>query len=184
MPVLLTAHTNSPQKRFMGLQSGDFATGMALHHFEMPPSVDVTTTTLDAPSFVHQWAKAVIWAHPERWRVASGAHDDVIKWKHFPRYWPFVRRMHWSPMNSPHKGQWRRALMFSLICAWTNGWVHNRKPGDLRHHHAHFDVTVMELDSATSVPTPCAITGLSVVCSKNGQTFCIISWRGPPVLFV
>ena len=24
-------------------------------------------------------------------------HDDVIKWKHFPRYWPFVRGIHRSP---------------------------------------------------------------------------------------
>ena len=44
-------------------------------------------------------------------------HDDVIKWKHFPRYWPFVRGIHRSPVNSPHKGQWREALVFSLICA-------------------------------------------------------------------
>ena len=43
-------------------------------------------------------------------------HDDVIKWKHFPRYWPFVRGIHRSPVNSLHKGQWRRAFMFSLIC--------------------------------------------------------------------
>ena len=43
-------------------------------------------------------------------------HDDVIKWKHFPRSWPFVRGIHWWPVNSPHKGQWRWALMFSLIC--------------------------------------------------------------------
>ena len=41
-------------------------------------------------------------------------HDDVIKWKHFPRYWPFVRGIHRSPVNSPHKGQWRGALMFFL----------------------------------------------------------------------
>ena len=40
-------------------------------------------------------------------------HDDAIKWKHFPRYWPFVRGIHRSPVNSPHKGQWRGALMFS-----------------------------------------------------------------------
>ena len=39
-------------------------------------------------------------------------HDDVIKWKHFPHYWPFVRGIHRSPVN-PHKGQWRGALMFS-----------------------------------------------------------------------
>ena len=43
-------------------------------------------------------------------------HDDVIKWKHFPRYWPFVRGIHRSPVNSTHKGQWRGAFSFSLIC--------------------------------------------------------------------
>ena len=59
-------------------------------------------------------------------------HDDVIKWKHFPRYWPFVRGIHRSTVNSPHKGQWRGALMFSLICAWINGWVNNCEAGDLR----------------------------------------------------
>ena len=44
-------------------------------------------------------------------------HDDVIKLKHFLHYWPIVRGIHRSPVNSPHKGQWSEALMFSLICA-------------------------------------------------------------------
>ena len=70
-------------------------------------------------------------------------HDDVIKWKHFPRYWPFVRGIHRSPVNSPHKGQCRAALMFSLICAWINGWVNDGEAGDLRRHRTHYDVTVM-----------------------------------------
>ena len=70
-------------------------------------------------------------------------HEDVIKWKHFPRYWPFVRGIHRSLVNSPHKGQWRRALMFSLICAWINGWVNNREAGDLRRNCTHYDVTIM-----------------------------------------
>ena len=26
-------------------------------------------------------------------------HDDVIKWKYFPRYWPFVRGIHRSPVT-------------------------------------------------------------------------------------
>ena len=54
-------------------------------------------------------------------------HDDVIKWKQFARYWPFVRGIHRSPVNSPHNGQWRGALMFSLMCARINGWVNNVK---------------------------------------------------------
>ena len=70
-------------------------------------------------------------------------HDDVVKWKHFPRYWPFVRGIHRSPVNSTHKGQWRGALMLSLICVWTNGWVNNRDAGYLRRYRAHYDVTVM-----------------------------------------
>ena len=80
-----------------------------------------------------------------QWRHMASQinHDDVIKWKHFPRYWPFVRGIHRSPVNSPHKGQWRGALIFSLICARINGWVNSRYAGDLRHHWAHYDVIVM-----------------------------------------
>ena len=52
------------------------------------------------------------------WKLED-IHDGLIKWKHFPCHWCFVRGMHQSPVNSPYKGQWRgRALMFSLICAW------------------------------------------------------------------
>ena len=70
-------------------------------------------------------------------------YGDVIKWKHFPRYWPFVRGIHRSSVNSLHKGQWRRALMFSLVCAWINGWINKRVAGDLIRHRAHYDVIVM-----------------------------------------
>ena len=47
------------------------------------------------------------------------------------------------PVNSPHKGQWRGALVFSLICTRINGWVNNDEAGDLRRHRFHYDVTVM-----------------------------------------
>ena len=65
----------------------------------------------------------------------------------FPRYWPFVRGFHWSPVNSPHKGQWRGALMFSWICVWIN----NREAGDLRRYRAHYDVIVMSSTAASLV---------------------------------
>ena len=65
------------------------------------------------------------------------------KWKHFPRYWPFMRRNHRSPVDSPHKGPWRRALMCVLICALTHGLANNRGIWDFRRHCAHYDVTVM-----------------------------------------
>ena len=66
--------------------------------------------------------------------------------KHVSRYWPFVWGIHRSPVNSPHKGQWCGALMFSLICGWINDWVNNREAGDLRRYRAHYDVTVMRLN--------------------------------------
>ena len=74
-----------------------------------------------------------------------GHHDDVIWWKHIPRYWPFVWGIHRSPVNSSHKGQWRGGSMFSLICAWTNGWANNGDAGNLRPYRAHYDVIVMSL---------------------------------------
>ena len=71
-------------------------------------------------------------------------HDDVMEWKPFPRYWPFVWGIHRSAVNSPHKGQWRGPSMFSLICTWIIGWVNNGEAGDLRRHCAHYDVIVMD----------------------------------------
>ena len=73
----------------------------------------------------------------------QSAHDDVIKWNPFPRYWPFVQGIHQSPVNSAQKGQWHGALMFFLICVWINGWVNNRNAGDLKRHRTHYDVIVM-----------------------------------------
>ena len=48
-----------------------------------------------------------------------------------------------SPVNSPHKGQWCGARIFSLTCAWIDDWVNNRETGDLRRYRAHHDVTIM-----------------------------------------
>ena len=77
------------------------------------------------------------------WKRKFIFHDDIIKWKHFPRYWPFVWGIHLSPVNSLHKSQWRGSLMFSLICALINGWVNSHEAGDLRRNHAHYDVILM-----------------------------------------
>ena len=62
---------------------------------------------------------------PKSTVISQLFHDDVIKWRHFPRYWSFVRGM------------------FSLICVWINDWVNDREAGDLRRYRAHYDVIVM-----------------------------------------
>ena len=61
------------------------------------------------------------------WKIGKNiCHEDVIKWKYFPRYWPFVRGIHRS-----------------LICIWINAWVNNREAGDLRRHRSQYDVIIM-----------------------------------------
>ena len=94
------------------------------------------TRTQDCPKHTWNYVKIIP-------RTLIGCHDDVIKWKHLPLYWPFVQGIHRSPVNSPHKGQWRGALIFSLICVCINGWVNNGEAGDLRRYRAHYDVIVM-----------------------------------------
>ena len=106
------------------------ALGICVHkkHYQVLPTQMVPISAL---------AHGLIIKFPVQPGLACG-HDDVIKWKHFRRYWPFVR----------HKGQWRGALMFSLICTRINGWVNNGEAGDLRRHCAHYDVTVMGVSFA------------------------------------
>ena len=108
--------------------------------------------------------------------VAYHAHsymlDDVIKWKHFPRYWPFERGIHRPPVNSPQKGQWRGALMFSLICVWINGWVNNRETGDLRCYRAHYDVTRIVFGNtwwSHSIIILCAVLNGILVHKSQGR---------------
>ena len=89
--------------------------------------------------------QAVMLQHNDSAYSTDNFHDDVIKWKHFPRYWPYVRGIHRSSVISPHKGQRHGALIFSLICAWINCLVNNREAGDLRRHRAHYGVTLRAL---------------------------------------
>ena len=61
----------------------------------------------------------------------------AILWRHPMETFSALLAICTGNVNSPYKGQWRRTLMFSLICAWINGLVNNRKAGDLRRHRAH-----------------------------------------------
>ena len=96
----------------------------------------------------------LLWVRSIRvWSVCYTRHRHSIAWwRHqietFPRYWPFVRGIHRSPVNSPHKGQWRGTLMYSLLPNKTNGWVNDRDAADLWRHCAHYDVTVMYRDQS------------------------------------
>ena len=75
---------------------------------------------------------------------------DVIKWKHLPRYWTFVRGIHRSPVNFHTKAS-DVEIWYFLWSAWINNWVNNREAGDLIHHRAHYDIIVM-LDGMRHFP--------------------------------
>ena len=95
-----------------------------------------------------KWSAAPCTNHGEQFYMPSlyhfgfiSSYHDAIKWKLF-----HVTGCEGNPLvtgGSPHKVPWRRALMFSLICAWTNSFANNRDAGDLRYHHAHYEVNVM-----------------------------------------
>ena len=95
------------------------------------------------PEFSYQLGHATKRPLPWAANLVTCHYDDVIKWKPFPYYCPFVRGIHQSLVDSLHKGQWHGALMFSLISTWTNAWANNRDAGDLRCNSAHYDITVM-----------------------------------------
>ena len=118
------------------------------------------------PTSTHQLSQVGI-------RNMIWTNDDVIKWKHFPRYWPFVRGIRWIPRTKARDPE----LWFSLICAWINGWVNNGEAGDLRCHRAHYDVTVMQefgqvmdtsyVRSLITIPSKCTTT---LICSTDNDT--------------
>ena len=90
-----------------------------------------------------KWQLCSIYAHEIPACIVALSH--VAWWRHEMETFPALLALCAGnlPVNSPHKGQWRGALMFSFICAWINGWVNNREAGDLRRDRAHYHVIVM-----------------------------------------
>ena len=74
-----------------------------------------------------------------------------------------------GPRWIPHiKGQWRGALMFTLICVRINGCVNNREAGDLRRYYAHYGVTVMQSCRICANKSHTSI--LNIIKSKQNKT--------------
>ena len=109
-------------------------------------------------------------------------------WRHqmetFSAYLAFCAGNSPAPVNSSHKGRWRRALVFSFIYAWINDWVNNREAGDLRCHRGHCDVDVMILQASFTRNTWNAVYGLlqtnlhsSAVLWENIQGSYLLFWQ-------
>ena len=119
----------------------DFNVNFFTNRFGIPQSIDIASSRtnlndLATYHFIHVCGELQLWAKP----ITT---HDVTQWNSFPRDWPFVQGIQRSPMNSPNEGQWRGALVLSLIYAGINDWVNGRKAVDLRRHRVHYVVTVM-----------------------------------------
>ena len=88
---------------------------------------------------------------PVIWHILL-VQTETSQWWHHQRG-PFSALLALCAGISVHRGQWCGALVFSLICAWINGWVNHREAGDLRSYGAHYDVTVMVLFEGLDVIT-------------------------------
>ena len=55
--------------------------------------------------------------------------------KYFPRHSPLCEGNPRITDDSPHKGQWCVAMMFSLMCVWTKVCANSRDAGDFNVEH-------------------------------------------------
>ena len=90
---------------------------------------------------------------------------------------PLCGGIHRSPVNSRHKGQWRGALIFSLIWAPINGWVNNGVTGNFRRHRAHYDVTVIICSNVSWVRPLCLRRVSRNIYMYIGCDFVACEWR-------
>ena len=119
--------------------------------FQQKEKISTTVITIQCGAVITRWLFTKLVTIDTR-RASYGvsfvsASPDISWWRHqmeiFSALLAICAGNSPVPVNSPHKGQWRGALMFSLICVWTNGSVNNREAGDLRRYRVHYDVTVI-----------------------------------------
>ena len=92
------------------------------------PRWTIATEALSVVGMLYNWSSV--------WR---SWHEDVIKWKRFPRYKPFVRGSHrWIP----HKKA--RTLSFDVFFDLRLNKRLSKQP---IHHRAHFGVSVMDISA-------------------------------------
>ena len=80
------------------------------------------------------------------------------------------------PVNSPHKGQWRGALMFCLIYVWNNSCAKNGNAGDLRRHRSHNDfiiIRTLPIIPKKNLISPSGVPLLPLLSYQIGLCTCV-----------
>ena len=92
---------------------------------------------------LHTHAGFLAWY--EAWiAILRADHDDVIKWKHFPRYWLFVWGIHVTDDFPTQRPVTRSFDVFFNLCL--NKRLSKQSWGWWFRHRAHYDVIVMQND--------------------------------------
>ena len=107
--VCSTIYSDADQRKQQSSASLAFVWGIHRGLMNSPHKWPVTRKMFPFDDVIMCWCPMQYWSK----------HDDVIKWKHFPRYWPFVRGIYQSPVNPPHIGQWRGALSYNDVIMGT-----------------------------------------------------------------
>ena len=121
----------------------------------MKPMHAVALCALGQVSFKEEWCSPLSpWISVVLGLISPGGmspwgvqYDDVMTWKHVPHHWPFVRGIHWSLVDSPHKGPvmgnfdvffdvaLNKLLNKQLNCQWFEiPWHHFSEYGQASHH--------------------------------------------------
>ena len=176
-PLMLVPIVNSNDIRPL-LHEQQYRFG--LHVFNKSNTLNQEGSHVDKP---HRTASEVV-----KLTLATKVMTNWSTWQSSYSWWRQSLRVtghlsgeYRSLVNSPHKGQWRGALMFSLICAWIKGWLNNHAAYDLRRHRAIYDVVVMAVcDCAMRIfhDWPFRLSFIHNVPAKPGSLFRDISPHG------
>ena len=91
----------------------DFRCYLLSYHFILPMFFRTATLTPSSGTNEVIWIK-LIDTKPQQKTSTRKPMMTSLDGAHFPLYWPFVRGIHRSLVNSPRNGQLRGSLMFFL----------------------------------------------------------------------
>ena len=156
---------------FLDIDHVDIQVYLYSHYTDMMivrPSCLYSGNSIMAPR--PQWVNTSIPGSLNHIGWCNGSHSRIGTWWHHQME-TFFALLALCAGNSPHKGQWCGALMFSLICAWINAWVNNHETGDLRRHRAHYEIydVIVMIQPSTEIMLTYLKNSLTQSCGISSE---------------
>ena len=115
---------------------------ICFNHFANQYIMNVCTVIIECAVYAIKYEQGLVWSNCEN--ILTGSTKVFIQSLRWCFYRHCIRHM-LTPVPTTAKTSklMIRAFLFSLICAWINGWVNNSEVSDFRRNHTHYDVIVM-----------------------------------------